>query len=181
MASLDPEQVRLRDITLDSLRAEERGHPVLAATACGLLLTTEREWREALLWVNRCAGALSNSRLPAAVDLLAAAPFLSVSALADALGCSVEGAARMLESLVQLEVAARVTGRTGRGARRFYDLKRLLPTWAETTASRHPAQGGQWGGRIGSSPPPLPNWRMIPRRQRGHWTLILSNRCASRR
>jgi hypothetical protein len=50
-----------------------------------------------------------------AVDLLAASPLLSISALAEALGCSVEGASRMLESLVQLEVAAEVTGRTGRG------------------------------------------------------------------
>src|SRR3954465_11690023 len=31
MAAPDPEQVRLREIALDSLRAEERGQPVLAA------------------------------------------------------------------------------------------------------------------------------------------------------
>jgi hypothetical protein len=37
MAAPDPEQVRLRDIALDSLRAEERGQPVLAATARGML------------------------------------------------------------------------------------------------------------------------------------------------
>ena len=209
MAAPDPEQVRLRDIALDSLRAEERGQPVLAAAARGmldwlagqgsrpairtavplylrdrgitihalaavtggdalragpddpdgftvrfletvqreaadgrdLLLTMEREWREARSRVDHRAGARSNSRLPAAVDLLAASPLLSISALAEALGCSVEGASRMLDALVQLEVAAEVTGRTGRGARRLYGLKRLLPIRAETTAVRRRTQG----------------------------------------
>ena len=213
MAAPDPEQVRLRDIALDSLRAEDRGQPVLAAAARGmlnwlagqgsrpairtavplylrdrgitihalaavtggdalragpddpdgftvrfletvqreaaegrdLLLTMEREWREARLRVDHRAGARSNSRLPAAVDLLAASPLLSISALAEALGCSVEGASRMLDSLVQLEVAAEVTGRTGRGARRLYGLKRLLPIRAETTAVRRRSRGGQRG------------------------------------
>ena len=165
MAAPDPEQVRLREIALDSLRAEDRGQPVLAAAARGmlnwlagqgsrpairtavplylrdrgitihalaavtggdalragpddpdgftvrfletvqreaaegrdLLLTMEREWREARIRVDHRAGARSNSRLPAAVDLLAASPLLSISALAEALGCSVEGASRMLD------------------------------------------------------------------------------------
>jgi hypothetical protein len=213
MAAPDPEQVRLREIALDSLRAEERGQPVLAAAARGmlnwlaglgsrpairtavplylrdrgitihalaavtggdalregpddpdgftvrfletvereaadgrdLLLTMEREWRQARLRVDHRAGARSNSRLPAAADLLAASPLLSISALAEALGCSVEGASRMLDALVQLEVAAEVTGRTGRGARRLYGLKRLLPIRAETTAVQRRARGGKRG------------------------------------
>jgi hypothetical protein len=213
MAAPDPEQVRLREIALDSLQAEDRGQPVLAAAARGMLrwlagqgsrpairaavplylrdrgitihalaavtggdalragpddpdgftvrfletvqreaaegrdrlLTMEREWREARIRVDHRAGARSNSRLPAAVDLLAASPLLSISALAEALGCSVEGASRMLDSLVQLEVVAEVTGRTGRGARRLYGLKRLLPIRAETTAVRRRTQGGQRG------------------------------------
>jgi hypothetical protein len=110
-----------------------------------LLLTMEREWREARSRVDHRAGARSNSRLPAAVDLLAASPLLSISALAEALGCSVEGASRMLDALVQLEVVAEVTGRTGRGARRLYGLKRLLPIRAETTAVRRRTKGGQRG------------------------------------
>src|SRR3954466_58100 len=231
MAAPDPEQLRLRDIALDSLRAEERGQPVLAAAARGMLdwlagrgsrpairaaiplylrerettihvlaavtggdalragaddpdgfteafleaagggaaqpdgftvrfleavgeeaaegrdrlLTMEREWREARARVAHRAGARSNSRLPAAVDLLAASPLLSISALADALGCSVEGASRMLDALVGLEVVAEVTGRTGRGARRLYGLKRLLPIRAETTAGRRRVRGGRRG------------------------------------
>jgi hypothetical protein len=116
-----------------------------AADGRDLLLTMEREWREARLRVDHRAGARSNSRLPAAVDLLAASPLLSISALVEALGCSVEGASRMLEALVHLEVAAEVTGRTGRGARRLYGLKRLLPIRAETTAVRRRLRGGQRG------------------------------------
>jgi hypothetical protein len=213
MAAPDPEQLRLRDIALDSLRGCGGGQPALVATAQGmlawlagqgsrpairaavplylrdrgttiqalaavtggdalragpddpdsftvrfldairreaaddrdLLLTMEREWRGARLRVDHRAGARSNSRLPAAVDLLAASPLLSISALAEALGCSVEGASRMLEALVQLEVAAEVTGRTGRGARRLYGLRRLLPIRAETTAVQRRARGGQRG------------------------------------
>jgi hypothetical protein len=116
-----------------------------AAEGRDLLLTMEREWRGARLRVDYRAGARSNSRLPAAVDLLASSPLLSITALAGALGCSVEGASRMLEALVQLEVAAEVTGRTGRGARRLYGLKRLLPIRAETTAVQRRARGGQRG------------------------------------
>ncbi|QQP93863.1 hypothetical protein IGS68_34665 (plasmid) [Skermanella sp. TT6] len=116
-----------------------------AADGRDLLLTMEREWRGARLRVDHRAGARSNSRLPAAVDLLAASPLLSISALAEALNCSVEGASRMLETLVQLEVAAEITGRTGRGARRLYGLRRLLPIRAETTAVRRRARGGQRG------------------------------------
>jgi hypothetical protein len=123
---------------LDAVRNE-------ATDGRDLLLTMEREWRGARLRVNHRAGARSNSRLPAAVDLLAASPLLSISALAEALNCSVEGASRMLEALVQLEVAAEVTGRTGRGARRLYGLKRLLPIRAETTAVQRRARGGQRG------------------------------------
>ena len=213
MAAPDPEQQRLRDIALDSLRDCGGGQPALVATAQGtldwlagqgsrpairaavplylrdrgitihtlaaitggdalragpddpdgftvrfldavrneamdsrdLLLTMEREWRAARIRVDHRAGARSNSRLPAAVDLLAASPLLSISALAGALGCSIEGASRMLEALVQLEVAAEVTGRTGRGARRLYGLKRLLPIRAETTAVQRRARGGQRG------------------------------------
>jgi hypothetical protein len=213
MAAPDPEQVRLRDVALDSLRNCGGGQPALVAAAQGMLdwlagqgsrpairtavplylrnrgvtihalaavtggdalragsddpdgfavrfldavrreaadgrdmlLTMEREWHDARTKVGRRAGARSNSRLPAAVDLLAASPLLSISALAEALGCSIEGASQMLDTLVQLEVAAEVTGRTGRGARRLYGLKRLLPIRAVTTATRRRTTIGQRG------------------------------------
>jgi hypothetical protein len=132
----DPDGFTVR--FLDAVRRE-------AADGRDLLLTMEREWRGARLRVEHRAGARSNSRLPAAVDLLASSPLLSITALAGALGCSVEGASRMLEALVQLEVAAEVTGRTGRGARRLYGLRRLLPIRGETTAVQRRATGGQRG------------------------------------
>jgi hypothetical protein len=116
-----------------------------AAEGRDRLLTLEREWREARVRVNHRAGGRSNSRLPAAVDLLASSPLLSISALAEALGCSVEGASRMLDALVGLEIVAEVTDRTGRGARRLYGLKRLLPIRAETTAFPRRTKGGQRG------------------------------------
>src|SRR3954447_1943861 len=132
----DPDGFTVR--FLEAIRRE-------AADGRDRLLTMEREWREARLRVDHRAGGRSNSRLLAAVDLLASSPLLSITALAEALGCSVEGASRMLDSLVQLEVAAEVTGRTGRGARRLYGLKRLLPIRAETTAVQRRARGGQRG------------------------------------
>ncbi|GEO43317.1 hypothetical protein SAE02_74650 [Skermanella aerolata] len=132
----DPDGFTVR--FLDAVRRE-------AADGRGRLLTMEREWRGARLRVDHRAGARSNSGLPAAVDLLAASPLLSISALAEALNCSVEGASRMLDALVQLEVAAEVTGRTERGARRLYGLRRLLPIRAETTAVRRRTRGGQRG------------------------------------
>ena len=132
----DPDGFMVR--FLDAVRRE-------AVDGRDRLLTMEREWRGARLRVDHRTGARSNSRLPAAVDLLAASPLLSISALAEALNCSVEGASRMLEALVQLEVAAEVTGRTGRGARRLYGLKRLLPIRAETTAVQRQARKGQRG------------------------------------
>ena len=106
-----------------------------AEDARGLLWTMEREWRAARTVVSRRFGSRSTSRLPQAIDVLAASPLLSVSALARALGCTVEGASGMLDEVAQLEIVAEVTGMTGRGARRLYGLRRLVPMRAETTVS----------------------------------------------
>ena len=43
MAAPDPDQMRLRDIALDSLRTEERGQPVLAAAAYGMLVNRRQD------------------------------------------------------------------------------------------------------------------------------------------
>jgi hypothetical protein len=80
-----------------------------------------------------------------AIDVLAASPLLSVSALASALGCTVEGDYGMLDGLARLEIVAEVTGMTGRGARRLYGLRRLVPMRAETTATRRRSRGGPRG------------------------------------
>ena len=65
----DPDGFTVR--FLDAVRRE-------AADGRDLLLTMEREWRGARLRVDHRAGARSNSRLPAAVDLLASSPLLSI-------------------------------------------------------------------------------------------------------
>ena len=83
-----------------------------AEDARGLLWTMEREWRAARTVVSRRLGSRSTSRLSQAIDVLAASPLLSVSALARALGCTVEGASGMLDELARLEVVAEVTGMT---------------------------------------------------------------------
>jgi hypothetical protein len=116
-----------------------------ADDARGLLATMEREWGSARMVVSRRLASRSTSRLPQAVDVLAASPLLSVSALARALGCTVEGASGMLDELARLEIVAEVTGMTGRGARRLYGLRRLVPIRAETTAARRRPRGGPRG------------------------------------
>jgi hypothetical protein len=84
-----------------------------AEEARGLLWTMEREWRAARAVVSRRLGKRSTSRLPQGIDVLAASPLLSVSALARALGCTVEGASGMLDEVARLEVVAEVTGMIG--------------------------------------------------------------------
>jgi hypothetical protein len=116
-----------------------------AEDARGLLWTMEREWRSARTVVSRRLGSRPTSRLPQAIDVLAASPLLSVSALARALGCTVEGASGMLDELARLEIVAEVTGITGCGARRLYGLRRLVPMRAETTATRRCSRGGPRG------------------------------------
>ena len=105
----------------------------------------EREWPAARTVVSRRLASRSTSRLSQAIDVLAASPLLSVSALARALGCTVEGASGMLDELARLEIVAEVTGMTGRGARRLYGLRRLVPIRAETTAARRRPRGGPRG------------------------------------
>ena len=126
----------------------------------------EREWRAARTVVSRRLGSRSTSRLPQAIDVLAASPLLSVSALARALGCTVEGASGMLDELARLEIVAEVTGMTGRGARRLYGLRRLVPMRAETTAARRRPEADRAGGRERSLCHPSPNCRSSLRGRR---------------
>jgi hypothetical protein len=114
-----------------------------AADGRDRLLTMEREWREARLRVDHRAGGRSTSRLPAAVDLLAASPLLSISALAEALGCSVEGG--VADAGRPGRARGRRRGHRPDRAGRLYGLKRLLPIRAETTAVRRRTRGGQRG------------------------------------
>jgi hypothetical protein len=136
--AFDPDSFTIR--FLDAL---ERG----AENARGLLWTLETEWRQARMALAQTGrdGERASSRRPQAVDMLAASPLLTVSALAHAIGATVEGASRILDDLVRREIAAEVTGMSGRGARRLYGLKRLLPIRAETTGARRRPSGGRPG------------------------------------
>ena len=118
-----------------------------AADGRDRLLTMERNG--AKRGSGSTTGGRSNSRLPAAVDLLAASPLLSVSALAEALGCSVEGASRMLDTLVGFEIAAEVTGRTGG---RAPALRPQAPAADPRRDDRRPAPGAgrtAWSAEAG--------------------------------
>ena len=90
-----------------------------AADGLDLLYSMERTWLTARQSI---AGHRKNSRAPAAVDLLAAAPLLSATTLARILGIAVKNAIRILDELVAAEIAIEVTHRA---KRRLFSLKGL--------------------------------------------------------
>ncbi|MGK7871737.1 hypothetical protein ACFHPP_31375, partial [Falsiroseomonas sp. E2-1-a20] len=92
-----------------------------AEDSLALLQNLERGWSAAR---HATAGHRRASRTPAAVDLLAALPLLSATALAGALGISIKSALAILDRLVQDGVAVEVTGRA---ARRLFGLRGLAP------------------------------------------------------
>ncbi|WP_377806456.1 hypothetical protein ABNQ38_07255 (plasmid) [Azospirillum sp. A29] len=87
-----------------------------AADGLAILRRLEHAWRGARAAIGP---RRSNSRLPAAVDLLAAMPLLGPTRLASLLGCSLRGAGMMMEELVACGAAVEVTGR---GSHRLYGL-----------------------------------------------------------
>jgi hypothetical protein len=107
--ALKPGEFDAEGLTIRFLEAVTRE----AKDARSLLWTMEREWRAARAVVSRRLGNRSTSRLPQGIDVLATSPLLSVSALARALGCTVEGASGMLDEVARLEVVAEVTGMIG--------------------------------------------------------------------
>jgi hypothetical protein len=92
-----------------------------AAENLELLLTMERRWfaaRRAL------SPRRKNSSAPAAVDVLAAVPVISATALAGLLGIAVKNALKILEELCRAEIAIEVTHRS---KRRLFGLAGLAP------------------------------------------------------
>jgi len=92
-----------------------------AAKALDLLYALERAWFEARRAV---AGRRKDSHDAAAVDVLAAAPVLSATTLARILGIAVKNAIRILDALVQAEIAIEVAHRA---KRRLFALQGLAP------------------------------------------------------
>lgn len=111
-----------------------------AADGLAILHRLERAWRGARAAIGP---RRSNSRLPAAVDLLAATPLLGPARLAGLLDCSVRGAGMMMEELVACGAAVEVTGR---GSHRLYGLPGTEGIRSETAGPR------RYGHRRGRPP-----------------------------
>ena len=92
-----------------------------AADYLELLRRLEHGWLTAR---GKIAGRRSTSRAALAVDVLAAAPLMSATTLARAIGMSIKCATELLDRFVAADVAVEVTHRS---ARRLFGLKGLAP------------------------------------------------------
>jgi hypothetical protein len=110
-----------------------------AADGIALLSRLERQWLTARRAV---AGRRRDSRAGAAVDILAAAPLVSATSLAAALGIATKNATRLLEGFVVLGIASEVTHRS---KRRLYGLKHLAPLREAAAPPRRPLPGRRPG------------------------------------
>lgn len=115
-----------------------------------LLMDLERAWFAARRSVAR---RRRNSRAPAAVDILAAAPLVSATSLAAGLGMAVKNAAALLEDFCGGSIAVELTHRA---KRRLFGLAGLAPLREVTTAPRRP-EPGRGRGR-----PPLTTEEPMP-------------------
>jgi hypothetical protein len=104
-----------------------------------LLMDLEREWVAArACFVDRH----SNSRAAIAIDVLAAAPLLSATTLAGAIGMSIRRAIDLLEGFVRDGLVVEVTHRA---KRRLFALRGLTPLRDETLPPRRPEPGRRPG------------------------------------
>lgn len=117
---------------LEALAAE-------AEHGVGLLRQIERSW-----WAARraVAGRRRDSHAAAAIDLLAAAPVLSATSLAELLGISIKNAIRLLDGFVVLGIVTEVTHRA---KRRLYGLKHLAPLRQAAAPPSQPLPGRRPG------------------------------------
>jgi hypothetical protein len=100
-----------------------------------LLIDLEREWFSARGGV---AGRRRNSRAAMAVDVLAAAPLLSATTLAKAIGMSIRSATDLLDEFVRDELVVEVTHRA---KRRLFAIRGLTPLRDEIAPPRRPLPG----------------------------------------
>lgn len=121
---------------LQALAAEARD----GLRQLGLL---EQAWRQARQIV--ATGRRSNSRAPAALDLIAAAPMISAGTLAGCLRMAPKNALALLDRFVDQGVVVEVTHRS---ARRLFGLKGLAPLAEEVALPRRARRGA---GRIRAS------------------------------
>jgi hypothetical protein len=104
-----------------------------------LLIDLEREWFAARGGV---AGRRSNSRAAMAIDVLAAAPLLSATTLAKAIGMSIRSATDLLDEFVGDGLVVEVTHRA---KRRLFALRGLTPLRDEIAPPRRPLPGRRPG------------------------------------
>jgi len=104
-----------------------------------LLRLLEREWFSARSVIR---GRRRDSRAAAAVDIMAAAPVVSATTLAQSLGIAVKNAAALLDGFVARGVAIEVTHRA---KRRLFGLKHLAPLREEVAPPRRPVPGRRRG------------------------------------
>ena len=104
-----------------------------------LLVDLEREWVAARSGVG---DRRRNSRAALAIDVLAAAPLLSATTLAGAIGMSIRRAIDLLDGFVRDELVVEVTHRA---KRRLFALHGLTPLRDETAPPRRPQPGRRPG------------------------------------
>ena len=131
---------------LDAVGAEALDH-------LQLLRDLERGWLAAR---SKTAGRRRTSRASLAVDVLAAAPLLSATTLAGAVGMSVKSATDMLDQFVAESIAVEVTHRS---ARRLFGLAGMTPVRDATTGPRRPMPGrGRGRPPLASFQEPIPEF-----------------------
>ena len=104
-----------------------------------LLRDIERHWFAAR---HAVAGRRRDSSAAAAVDILAAAPLISATSLAQVLGIAIKNATRLLDGFVVLGIASEITHRS---KRRLYGLKHLAPLREAAAPPRRPLPGRRRG------------------------------------
>lgn len=137
-----------------------------AADGRQLLMDVERAWFTARTVVAR---RRRDSHAAAAVDRLAAVPLISATSLAAGLGIAVKNAIRLLDGLVDAEIAVEVTHRS---RRRLFGLKAMAPL-ADAVRPPYRPEPGRGRGRppgrdvedaITGPPPALPPLTPVERR-----------------
>ena len=118
-----------------------------AGAGLALLRLIERDWFAAR---HAVSGRRRDLHAAAAIDLLAAAPLLSATSLANLLGIAIKNAMRLLDGFVVHGLAREVTHRS---KRRLYGLIHLAPLQDATAPPRRPWPGRRPGrpGRPGAA------------------------------
>jgi hypothetical protein len=131
-AALAAEVPWAREIWIGHFLAAVAGE---AADGLALLHLVERSWLQAH---HAVSGRRRDSHAAAAIDLLAAAPVLSATSLAELLEISIKNAIRLLDGFVVQGIVLEITHRA---KRRLYALKHLAPLRDATAPPRQPLPG----------------------------------------